>query len=315
MSATPPSQLDDPFARSAVAFCPGCGYDLRGVPDARCPECGLLPDPEALRVSGIPWAHRARVGRLRAYLRTVRLVTFGSEALALEPSRPQDLRDARAFRRVQASVVATVLLATLALALWVVGKGFAAFAVYPDLRSFGGGPGTNLTSWSQDLAVPWSAGATIPPVIPLCLILFAFHLTGTQRVVLRLARSSPPAERLRARALAVYASSPLLFLVPALVCLAVIAVLARAMEGGVERSVRTVQHAFALAAGLIVLFAAAATFIRVGRWLAKMRHCGPGRVLIGLLELAGLWVAGAIFLLGVLPWSIGFLWIVIDSLR
>ncbi len=39
-----PSQSPDPLTR----FCPVCGYDLRGLPDQRCPECGHAFDPATL---------------------------------------------------------------------------------------------------------------------------------------------------------------------------------------------------------------------------------------------------------------------------
>ncbi|MCC6361114.1 MAG: hypothetical protein IT450_20420 [Phycisphaerales bacterium] len=29
--------------------CPTCGYDLRGLPEPRCPECGAAVDPSAIR--------------------------------------------------------------------------------------------------------------------------------------------------------------------------------------------------------------------------------------------------------------------------
>lgn len=29
--------------------CPKCGYDLRGLPEPRCPECGAAVDPSAIR--------------------------------------------------------------------------------------------------------------------------------------------------------------------------------------------------------------------------------------------------------------------------
>src|SRR5688500_10823675 len=85
--------------------CPACGYDLRGAPATRCPECGLQVDADLLRVSGIPWTHRRTMGRVRAYLRTLRLMTFGGEAVALEPARPQDPRDARSFHAVQGTLL------------------------------------------------------------------------------------------------------------------------------------------------------------------------------------------------------------------
>src|SRR5438477_13137741 len=84
-----------PFGR----FCPDCGYDLRGLSSERCPECGLSIDA-AMVESPIPWAHRARIGRLRAFRRTVILATFRPKRLAAAVAVTVDYADARLFRRL-----------------------------------------------------------------------------------------------------------------------------------------------------------------------------------------------------------------------
>jgi hypothetical protein len=40
-----------PAAEDAELDCPLCGYDLRGLPTQRCPECGHAFDPEELRLA------------------------------------------------------------------------------------------------------------------------------------------------------------------------------------------------------------------------------------------------------------------------
>jgi hypothetical protein len=76
---------------TAVRRCTSCGYDLRGLEQLRCPECGLAFDPNYLPPVNIPWLKRgdpamnenATGGNaLVAYWRTVWLVlahprTFG----------------------------------------------------------------------------------------------------------------------------------------------------------------------------------------------------------------------------------------------
>ena len=311
-AAPPPIPAGDTFLP-----CPACGYDLRGAPTDRCPECGVAIDAEALRVSAIPWAHRRQIGRIRAYVRTVRQVAFGSAALTLEPARPQDPRDARAFHRVTGTIVAMAHLGLLALGLWVGDEGFAALAVDspdPFRRALGR---TELPAWTQDLYIPWSAGATMRPVIPLCLMFLAFHLTGVQHIVLRLPATAPIDQRRRARALSAYAAAPLVllaFLPTLLYALLLLNKHAEAVHPDLS-VVRPLRLGVALSGVTLVLYAVVATAVRVSRWLARSRHCGVARSLVGLLELAAWWLLGVIVFLGVLPWSTGFGWIVIDSLR
>jgi hypothetical protein len=94
----------DPRPSAAVpadqdAFCIHCQYNLRGVAEPRCPECGKPFDPAALATSLIPWVHRKGIGRLRAFWRTVWQVTVAPRRLLLpEVARQISFRDGRNFR-------------------------------------------------------------------------------------------------------------------------------------------------------------------------------------------------------------------------
>jgi hypothetical protein len=109
-------------ADALALFCPACGYDLRAIDSDRCPECGLLIDRTATGQSTIPWSHRHRLGRLRAYWRTCLLVFFRPQQFRAEMDRPVSLADARAFRRV------TVWIAYVPIALVVLAVYVATFA-------------------------------------------------------------------------------------------------------------------------------------------------------------------------------------------
>src|SRR2546430_12165891 len=93
-TARPTDALDSTPQR----FCPDCGYDLRGLTSGRCPECGLLIDDAALAASPIPWVHRRRIGRVRAFFRTLMLTTFRPKRLAAAAAVPVDYREAQRFR-------------------------------------------------------------------------------------------------------------------------------------------------------------------------------------------------------------------------
>lgn len=80
-------------------YCPDCGYDLRQIASDRCPECGLVVDRSTLGESVIPWVHRKKIGRVRAFWRTVEMVSLRSEKLVREMNCPARLADAVKFRQ------------------------------------------------------------------------------------------------------------------------------------------------------------------------------------------------------------------------
>ncbi len=80
------------------ALCVDCGYSLRGLTSARCPECGA--DLERLRSpeSRIPWVQRRARGRFLAYWQTVFFFMFRSRWFRAEMVRAVSFRDAQRFR-------------------------------------------------------------------------------------------------------------------------------------------------------------------------------------------------------------------------
>ena len=285
-------------------ICPGCGYDLRAAVGGRCSECGLVVDPAALRASGFPWAHRRAVGRVRAYVETAWLVTIGSRRIAYEAARPQEAGDGRSFRRVTACLVAVALLVGFGLVVFL-GGGRAAFAARPEAFR-----GTNIPNmWLQDVVVPWSAGATLWPVIPVMLVGLAFHLTGVQRRLFRL-RGHPPRQRERARAIADYASAPMLLLLAAVVWWCAVEYIWRRRQYP-----RTWMDYYLVPVWVLLAVTVFLSILRIMQWSMRVRHAGAERAVIDVPYLVALWSLGLIVWLLVLPWCAGFLWIVLDSLR
>ena len=113
--------MTDPLAD---ALCPDCGYSLRALTGPRCPECGLDLAPLRIPESRIPWVHRRRRGRIRAFYQTVYFVMFGYRMFRAEMVRPVSLRDAQRFRWTVVVQAWLTLLALWPAWRWVHPKSF-----------------------------------------------------------------------------------------------------------------------------------------------------------------------------------------------
>lgn len=132
---TPPGLAD--------LFCPGCGYNLRGIESDKCPECGVEVDRAALAESVIPWTRRAKIGRVKAFIQTVWLVTWHPASLARDMARPVSYRDAQLFRWI-----AVVLLAIPAC-------GWTYYLVTRNDEFFLDLPKSIMDSVRSDQSPPW----------------------------------------------------------------------------------------------------------------------------------------------------------------
>lgn len=154
MSAHASNTLSYERVARAPAFiprCAGCGYDLRGLEQPRCPECGLDFDPNALPPADIPWLKRGDLlldpgatggNPFVAYWRTVWLVLAQPRKLgaAVWQDVEVDAADAARFRWITigvalGSVLATLLpiaapLAPSVAAVLLLGLGAAAFGFF-----------------------------------------------------------------------------------------------------------------------------------------------------------------------------------------
>jgi hypothetical protein len=77
-----PAAKDAPIERDI--FCDKCGYNLRGLKQAVCPECGTPFRPRAAAASQLPWKQRETRGFFDAYWSTVRLVLTQPKKFGLE---------------------------------------------------------------------------------------------------------------------------------------------------------------------------------------------------------------------------------------
>ncbi len=298
-------------APSRTVLCPGCGYDLRGMTADRCSECGLVIDAEALRRSGFPWAHRKSVGRVRAFLKTVWLVTADGKALSMEAAKEQSARDAAWFTRWVAASLVVCFVAVVALVVYQ--GGIRAVAVKPPSQAR---TAWQMSGWEQDVLAPWSAGIVLWPTLVACPVMLAFYVAGAPASVFRTRGLSPDRAETVA-AIGRYAAAPLFLVLLAalLVGATVLGVLAVEDEVRPGMMLPVIVMLLFLVAGLLGLVALVGTVYRTGQWRARTTDHAWSTGFLAMGELLLRWAVGCVLVLGVVPWCVGFVWIVIDSLR
>src|SRR5687768_4417862 len=175
-AGTTPQDVRPDTGSSPTLLCPGCGYDLRAATEDRCSECGLVIDRAQLSRSSFPWAHRKGVGHLRAFAKTVRLVTLDSRLLRQETAKTQSPRDAAVFRRWVAATLAVSFAGIVVMAL--AGDILREVAVTDT-------SGSAASGLEEDFAVPWSAGITQRPALFIYAAALAVYFVAATRPIFR----------------------------------------------------------------------------------------------------------------------------------
>jgi hypothetical protein len=284
-------------------LCPACGYDLRASTDDRCSECGLVIDRESLLRSGIPWASSKQIGHIRAFWKTVWFMTVDAKVLRQEAVKPQSVRDAAAFRRwVTMFVVASVGI----VAAMFVQKGGLEESIARPKSVFALAP--TFAGWAQDMVVPWSAGMTLGPAIYGYGALAAICIVRAPAAIFRTPDMAAE-QAVAARALGIYVSAPLVWLLPAT------ATLAAMVSLGVDEANLGLIAILTVMWWLFALAAVGFTIHRTGQWRARVIHGGYPTGFAAMGELLLRWAIGICACIFVVPWCIGLLWIIVDSFR
>lgn len=293
---------------AADVFCPHCGYNLRGIESQICPECGKPFDRATLNISQIPWVHRKEIGHWRAFWRTVWMATFNIPQIAREMSRPVSLRDAQLFRLIVTMVAGIPLGALLTYAS----------SSFTDLEPFGlvgavaQGQGPR-SPWVFDVVYPIASGLSLPVIVLPTLWLFFYLSTGVASYLFH-PNSLPVVRQNRAVALSYYACGSLAW-VPVLIACAGATTLSSRLNLLKHSDLELLLDA------LTVLFAVVAYVIPIFWWYGTTRMLAQTTSLdLGVALLKGgvvllLWIIVAVITLGGIPWIVGFVYIVVDSLR
>lgn len=302
--------------QSFAVRCPSCGYDLRGTTSDRCSECGLVVDRAELRESALPWAHRRRIGRIRAFLRTVWQITLDYKRLRNELDKPQSLRDARRFRWVITLplVIGVCVLTWLA----VVNHGLGSFEIaVRHVDRFAGrtaDDGSTLPApgWMYDVALPWSYGMRLFPILMIGVAGLVMNWTGVTATAARRRRDDPE-RRSRQTAMGLYAVAPLAF-IPLSITIFLIGVFLESRSSlDVQALLMVFMIPMLLLAVALSAFGLFCYFWRSGEWVTRAGDASVGGFFTGLLEIILRWCGGVVLYLGVWPWCAGLWWIMLDS--
>jgi hypothetical protein len=292
---------------SISLICPSCGYDLRGISSERCPECGTSFDRASIAVSTIPWEHRKAIGGVKAYCRTLILATFRIRKLAEEINRPVSIRDASGFRWITVGIAAALPIAVFVAA--VVHNGGTGFL---DFISPAKSAQTVAMPPKVDLVLPFAAGETRWIVPPLAMIIWLGMISGVASYWFS-PRNKPDWQRQRAVALSLYASAPLALLG------VFIAVVAGAellqIFHPYDDSITHITNAAAIAAAMLSFLLLLWLEINLTRLMKLALHGGTGRTVSFAVCFQIICYLMAYIALGVFPWVVGFIWLMIRSLR
>ena len=343
------SVADEPAGESLL--CLKCGYDLRGVAVERCSECGWEIDHDLLRGGSLPWERRRYRGRFLTYLETVWQVSVGSRKLADAAGRKHALADAKIFARLTGVILAIALVGIFFVtfgrgAIWRLAisaqtgwppaprrpvwveellvpwsAGVTLFPVAPVMLvvfAFALIGAARRLFASKD-AIGCYAVAPLVWLVPVGFLVAC--LIGSEEVVpdrivavamLLLAICIAAYGILRRLVHARRGTQPNIFFMPGMLAAGTFVFLIPLWLNDLGFTLRNMPSVLPLSVGGLVILLAG---YRIVQWAARARKLAVGATIVQGAKLMGLWLIEAVVFLGVVPWCVGLVWIVIDSFR
>jgi hypothetical protein len=284
-------------------YCPGCGYDLRGLSSTRCPECGLTIN--AVHAGIIPWERRKGIGYFPSFFRTLVIATFGPTRLARAAGAPIDLRSARLFRWIVRALVIPPILTLFALTVYRHGG--------PDCLAIVHGIDGPAQAWGPFLQpfFLWTVGATFWPTLPVGLIMSVVLATGISHWLFM--KQLDPMRRNRAMTFSFYLCAPLGWtLIPCLVFSAAM-VLSDSDWVGASKTIHAMAQGCGLV-GILSVFVLLLATVNSARAINVATQCGSlGSLAVGA-GIAAQALASLVICLGLFPMTVGLFRLMISSL-
>jgi len=287
-------------------FCIGCGYNLRGLNSEQCPECGLRIDT-ALG-SEIAWEARNEIGIRRAFWRTMMRGTFHVKRLAHAVAHPVDPGSATRFR-VIVSLLAALPVSVLFWAIVHAEKGTGFLSAWRSNAQSWPFKQAPFPGW-WEIPILWSAGATMWVVLPVGAFITVFLGTGILGYWVR-AEGMSEERRKRAVTVSAYASAPLAMLILPTVGIGLAWGMSD-LSDHFSRTICTGSLVFGCVSCGLILAIYGCNAIRMITALA--RDAGV-RIICAIVGLPLCWALAATVGLVGFPMLVGFVWLMLDSLR
>lgn len=297
---TPTSQAVMPQADEHL-YCPQCGYNIHNLDATECPECGMAVDEASMRLAQVPWQNRREIGRVKAFARTCWRVTFKTKQFCLAVGQPVSLKDAVLFRRI---VIALIYVPFILLSLGGALINYLAFM--PD------------STWGEALGrIPLSA-FLLAVGYALGYWLFFEVLTAIHTYWFTPAYLS---ERQRSRSLAIshYAGGVLSIGVVMVAFISTVVfggLVVAHLVGALDETVVQIASVLLPVSVFLIAILMAAAIWRVSmvmaRRVAQRRGWGFWTLVIGQPVL---WLILGFITLGVLPFTFGYIGLMLETMR